>query len=99
MMESMYRSSMSASMARRRRQRIALMPFSAIASGGRCAMPKDIKDYLHLYLGCNCQQMGQEDETKVYKLTGISYDDTQRQWWAYFENEENMYAAIEDVFL
>jgi hypothetical protein len=61
-------------------------------------MSKDIKDYLHLYLGVYCQRMGQEDVSNVYKLTGVSFDDTQRQWWAYFENEEDCYAAIEDVF-
>jgi hypothetical protein len=42
--------------------------------------------------------MGQEDETQTFKLTGISYDDTQRVWWAYFAATEEMYAVIEDVF-
>lgn len=55
---------------------------------------KQIKDYLHLYLGCDCVIKGEEE---VKKITGISYDDTQRIWWAYFENEENCYAMIDDV--
>jgi hypothetical protein len=62
---------------------------------------KDIKDYLHLYLGCECQAMGQLDENdkpRISKLTGISYDDTQCEWWAYFENEESGYAVVSDVF-
>jgi hypothetical protein len=59
---------------------------------------KNIKDYLHLYIGCQCQMMGQEDETQTFKLTGVSFDDTQNVWWAYFAATEEMYAVIEDVF-
>jgi hypothetical protein len=55
---------------------------------------KQIKDYLQLYLGCDCSVQGEEE---VKKITGISYDDTQRIWWAYFENQENGYAIIDDV--
>jgi hypothetical protein len=60
-----------------------------------------IKDYLHLYLGCKCHRMGEVDENDkpiVSTLTGISYDDTQRIWWAYFENNESGYSVVEDVF-
>jgi hypothetical protein len=58
-------------------------------------MSKKIEDYLHLYIGCQCQHCGEVDETK--KLTGISFDDTQRVLWAYFENEENCYAPASEV--
>jgi len=61
-------------------------------------MEKNIKDYLHLYLGCECQKMGQPDASLIFKLTGISYDDTQNIWWAYFAATEEMYAHIDDVF-
>jgi hypothetical protein len=59
---------------------------------------KNIKDYLHLYLGCQCKQMGQANEDQTFTLTGISYDDLQRQWWAYFTGEEECYAVVKDVF-
>jgi hypothetical protein len=61
----------------------------------------ELKDYLHLYLGCECHRMGEVDENDkptVSTLTGISYDDTQRIWWAYFENNESGYSVVEDVF-
>jgi hypothetical protein len=61
-------------------------------------MKTEIKDVLHLYLGCQCQKMGQEDDKQLFKLTGISYDDTQNIWWAYFAGEEDCYAHIDDVF-
>ena len=57
-------------------------------------MKKELKDYLHLYLGCECFVMGEEG---IFKLTGISYDDTQRTWWTYFENTELAYAIIDDT--
>lgn len=56
---------------------------------------KEIKDYLHLYLGCECKRMG---EATTSKLTGVSYDDTQRIWWAYFEGEESGHSQFPDVF-
>lgn len=52
------------------------------------------KDYLHLYLGCECERQGIEG-TSI--MTGISYDDTQRIWWVYFENHEEGYSHIDDV--
>lgn len=60
-------------------------------------MGKELKNYLHLYLqaGIKCQRMGEEGEAV---MTGISYDDTQKIWWVYFENEESGYAVLEDVF-
>lgn len=42
--------------------------------------------------------MGQENESDTFKLTGLSYDDTQNCWWAYFTGTEEMYALIDDVF-
>jgi len=54
----------------------------------------ELKDYIHLYLGCYCVCQGYEGE---HKLTGISYDDTQRQWWCYFEGTEFGHALIEDT--
>lgn len=63
-------------------------------------MEKSIKDYLHLYLGCGCAVTGvSENDNETFKLTGISYDDTQKTWWAYFENTEFGYAKVEDVWL
>lgn len=58
---------------------------------------KQLKDYLHFYLqsSIKCQRMGTEVEAII---TGISYDDTQKIWWAYFENEEEGYCVLEDVF-
>lgn len=52
-------------------------------------MEKNIKDYLHLYLGCECilhDSFSRFDG--CHKLTGVSYDDTKKDWWAYFENSE-----------
>lgn len=58
-------------------------------------MGKNIKDYLHFYLGCECERRGESD-TAI--LTGISYDDTQGIWWCYFSNKESDYSDIEVVF-
>lgn len=59
---------------------------------------KNIKDYLHLYLGCQCKRMGQDDDSETFRLTGISWDGTQNIWWAYFEDKEDCYSVIDDVF-
>jgi hypothetical protein len=61
-------------------------------------MNKDITPYLPLYLGCECKMQGQDDANRAYLLTGVSYDSTQRIWWAYFEETEEMYAVSQDVF-
>ena len=53
-----------------------------------------MKDYLPLYLGCECIRQG-IDGTST--MTGISYDDTQRIWWVYFENQDEGYSHIDDV--
>lgn len=51
---------------------------------------KGIEDYLHLYLGCECEvQNGSE---VPLKLTGLSYDGTQNIWWGYFEETELAYS-------
>lgn len=39
-------------------------------------MEKKLEDYLHLYLGCDCLVRG--DDGGPIKLTGVSYDDTER---------------------
>jgi hypothetical protein len=57
-------------------------------------MKKELKDFLPFYLGCECERQG---EPVPAKLTGISYDDTQKIWWTYFENEEDGYSILEDV--
>lgn len=62
-------------------------------------MKKELKNYLHLYLGCECAITGvSENDKESFKLTGISYDDTQRLWWCYFEGTEFGHAVIEDVW-
>lgn len=55
---------------------------------------KQLKYYLHLYLECKCVVQSEQGE---HILTGISYDDTQKVWWCYFENTEFRYALLEDV--
>lgn len=57
---------------------------------------KDIREYLHYYIGCECWVQGQIEENPI-KLTGISWDDQTGEWWCYFENTETAYALIEDV--
>jgi hypothetical protein len=53
---------------------------------------KELKDYLHLYLGCDVHIA---ELNVTHKLTGISFDDTLRQLWCYFENTDTGYAPIE----
>lgn len=59
-------------------------------------MSKQLKDYLHLHLGCECWVQGQVEAHPI-KLTGISYDDQVGEIWCYFENTETGYALLEDV--
>jgi len=62
-------------------------------------MIHELKDYLHLYLGCECAVTGiSKNNMEAFKLTGISYDDTQRLLWCYFEGTEFGHAVIEDVW-
>jgi hypothetical protein len=59
-------------------------------------MEKNIRDYIHHHLGCECEIDGLNG---IYKLTGVSYDGTQNLWWAYFDGSEVSYALFEDVKL
>ncbi len=61
-------------------------------------MEKNIKDYLYLYLGSKikCQRMGETGES--VEMTGISWDGTQNITWVYFEDQEDSYAHLDDVF-
>lgn len=52
-----------------------------------------LKDVIHFYLGCEIHVNGEELN---YIMTGISYDDTNGKWWAYFENTELGYAMIDN---
>jgi len=62
-------------------------------------MKKELKDYLHLYLGCECAVTGvSKNNNETFKLTGISYDDTQRIWWCYFEGTEFGHSILEDTW-
>lgn len=57
----------------------------------------ELKDYLHLYIGCKCviEEFGAPLEP--LELTGVSYDDTNKTWWAYFENTEVGYAPYSKI--
>lgn len=56
----------------------------------------DLKNFITYYLGCECKVKG---VTEKLILTGVSYDDTQKVHWAYFENTELMYAPVSEVTL
>lgn len=61
-------------------------------------MNLELKDFLHLYLGCECIAVVDGNKwSERLILTGVSYDDQHKTHWAYFENTELGYCPYSEL--
>ncbi len=57
-----------------------------------------IQDYLFLYLNSGIMCLRSGEGNNEYELTGISFEKLRKIWWVYFDDREDSYGIMEDVF-
>lgn len=57
-----------------------------------------LQDYLFLYLNSGIMCLRSGEGNNEYELTGISLEKLRKIWWVYFDDREDSYGMMEDVF-